>query len=201
MISLDVVYFYGLALFAVLGSIGVVVSRHPTRAALGLFVVVISMAALFLPLQAEFLAAIQLIVYAGAIVVLLLFVVMMLGPDAVPASDRRGLVIRALGGALFVAAGGGALLVAARVLTESHRRLPNPAPEAGYGGIDRFGTVLFTDALVPLELSSALLLVAVVGVVAVARGHVRWPRSPRNAPRPLGARVGSRAAATEGPSL
>jgi NADH-quinone oxidoreductase subunit J len=200
MISFDGVYFYGVALFAILGSIGVIASRHPTRAALGLFVVVVSVAALFLPLRAEFLAAIQLIVYAGAIVVLLLFVVMMLGPDAVGPSDRRGLGVRALGAALFLAGGACALLVAGRALTDAHRPLPSPVPEAGYGGIDSFGTILFTDAVVPLELSAALLLVAVVGVVAVARGHVKWPRSPRSAGRTPRARDGVRMAATEGHS-
>ena len=192
MISLAVAYFYGCALAAIAGSIAVVVSRNPTRAAMGLLLLVISVAGLFLPLHAQFLAAIQLIVYAGAIVVLLLFVIMMLGPDAVAPSDRRGLVVRAVGGTLFVVGGIAALAVAIRVLTEAHRPLPSPVPQPGFGGIDSFGSILFTDAVVPLELSAALLLVAVVGVVAVARGHVRSTRGalrdpPRSPPSTSGA--------------
>jgi NADH-quinone oxidoreductase subunit J len=201
MISLAVVYFYGCALVAIAGAMAVVLSRKPTRAAMGLLLLVVSIAGLFLPLHAQFLAAIQLIVYAGAIVVLLLFVIMMLGPDAVPPSDRRGLVVRALGGSLFVLGGVTAIAVAGRALMEAHRPLPSPVPEAGFGGIDSFGTILFTDAVVPLELSAALLLVAVVGVVAVARGHVRFPRSRRDALRTQEARSRVHGSAAGGPSL
>ena len=108
MISLSAVYFYGCALLAIAGSLGVVVSKNPTRGALGLLLAIISIAGLFLPLHAEFLAAIQLIVYAGAIVVLLLFVIMMLGPDAAPASDRREIVVRVLAALSSFSGGGGA---------------------------------------------------------------------------------------------
>jgi NADH-quinone oxidoreductase subunit J len=190
MISLSAVYFYGCALLAIAGSLGVVVSKNPTRGALGLLLAIISIAGLFLPLHAEFLAAIQLIVYAGAIVVLLLFVIMMLGPDAAPASDRRGIVVRVLSGALFVLGGAAALVTAGRTLTEAHRSLPTPTPQPGFGGIDSFGTTLFADAIVPLELSAALLLVAVVGVMAVARGHVSFPRrAASKVPPTAGARA------------
>ncbi len=103
-----------------------VVLKNPTRGALGSLLAIISIAGLFLPLHAEFLAAIQLIVYAGAIVVLLLFVIMMLGPDAAPASDRRGIVVRVLSGAFFVLGGAAALVTAGRTLTEGRIALCQP---------------------------------------------------------------------------
>src|SRR5215469_16649641 len=101
MATLGLIYFYGCAAAAVLGALAVVVSKNPIRGAMGLLLLILSVAGLFLALHAQFLAAIQLIVYAGAIVVLFLFVIMLLGPSATPASDRRGLVARVFGGGLF----------------------------------------------------------------------------------------------------
>jgi NADH-quinone oxidoreductase subunit J len=164
-------YFYACALAAVSGAIAVVVAKNPIRSAMGLLLLILSVAGLFLSLHAQFLAAIQLIVYAGAIVVLFLFVIMLLGPAARTPSDRRGLFVRSAGGALFVLAGVAALGAVARAWALTHRKLPMPNPDPSLGGIDAFGAVLFSDALIPFELSSALLMVAVVGAIAVARGR------------------------------
>jgi NADH-quinone oxidoreductase subunit J len=169
--TLGIVYFYACAALAVAGALGVIVSKNPIRGAMGLLLLILSVAGLFLALHAQFLAAIQLIVYAGAIVVLFLFVIMLLGPSASTPTDRRGVAARVFGGGLFALAGLAALAGAARVFIEGHRTMPMPTPDAGFGGIDAFGSVLFSDALVPFELSSALLMVAVVGAVAVARGR------------------------------
>jgi NADH-quinone oxidoreductase subunit J len=138
---------------------------------MGLLLLILSVAGLFLALHAQFLAAIQLIVYAGAIVVLFLFVIMLLGPSASTPSDRRGVVVRTFGGALFALAGLGAIAGVVRAASAAHRTMSVPALDTGYGGIDAFGSVLFSDALAPFELSSALLMVAVVGAIAVARGR------------------------------
>jgi NADH-quinone oxidoreductase subunit J len=169
--TLGLVYFYACAAAAVLGALGVVVSKNPIRCAMGLLLLILSVAGLFLALQAQFLAAIQLIVYAGAIVVLFLFVIMLLGPSASTPSDRRGLVPRLFGGGLFALAGIGAIGLVVRAWMASNHPLPIPSVDPSFGGIDAFGSVLFADALVPFELSSALLMVAVVGAVAVARGR------------------------------
>jgi NADH-quinone oxidoreductase subunit J len=171
MATLGLVYFYACAAAAVLGALGVVVSKNPIRGAMGLLLLILSVAGLFLALHAQFLAAIQLIVYAGAIVVLFLFVIMLLGPSAATPNDRRGLTVRAFGGGLFALAGLGAIGIVVKAALAAHRPLPMPTPEAGFGGIDAFGSVLFSDALVPFELSSALLMVAVVGAIAVAKGR------------------------------
>ena len=159
-------YFYACAAMAVIGALATVLMPNPIRGAMGLLLMILSLAGLFLALHAEFLAAIQLIVYAGAIVVLFLFVIMLLGPDATPPHDSRGRFSRTLAGALFALTALGAMAAVV------HVGLPyGPThPEADFGSIDQFGRVRFSYGVVPFELSSALLMVAVLGAVAVARG-------------------------------
>jgi NADH-quinone oxidoreductase subunit J len=169
--SLGLVYFYVCAALAVAGAIAVVVAKNPIRGAMGLLLTILSIAGLFLALHAQFLAAIQLIVYAGAIVVLFLFVIMLLGPSASTPSDRRGLVARTIGGGLFAVAGLGAIWAVVRAAMAAHKTMAMPDPDPSFGGIDAFGKVLFSDGLAPFELSTALLMVAVVGAIAVARGR------------------------------
>jgi len=166
MVWVGQVYFYVCALVAIFGAVSTVVSRNPIRGAMGLLLLIVSIAGLFLALNAQFLAAIQLIVYAGAIVVLFLFVIMLLGPSSMGPRDKRGLTARVFGGTLF---GLSALTAISLLLLHTHGR-PLQDLNADFGSIDQFGRVLFSDGLVPFELSSALLMVAVVGAVAVARG-------------------------------
>ncbi len=160
-------YFALCGLVAVLGAFVTVSNPNPIRGAMGLLLMILSIAGLFLSLHAQFLAAIQLIVYAGAIVVLFLFVIMLLGPDAQTPRDGRGKIARYVGGALFafVFAGGGFLVVRGAKWAQL------PQVDADFGSIDKFGQVLFSHGVVPFELSSALLMIAVVGAVAIARGR------------------------------
>jgi len=169
--TLGTAYFYLCALLAVGGAVSVVAAKNPIRCAMGLLLLILSVAGLFLALRAQFLAAIQLIVYAGAIVVLFLFVIMLLGPAASTPSDRRGLAARVFGGGLFGLGGLASVTLVAQAARAAHRTIPMPAPDASFGGIEAFGSVLFSDALVPFEVSSGLLMVAVVGAIAVARGR------------------------------
>ncbi len=164
-------YFYACAALAVGGSLSVVIAKNPIRSAMGLLLLILSVAGLFIELHAQFLAAVQLIVYAGAIVVLFLFVIMLLGPSASPPHDGRGIVVRVFSGGLFGLAGLGALGAIANAAGASSPRGAMGPPDASFGGIDAIGGALFSDAVVPFELSSALLMVAVVGAVAVARGR------------------------------
>jgi NADH-quinone oxidoreductase subunit J len=164
-------YFYACALLALAGALGVVASKNPIRGAMGLLLLILSVAGLFLALHAQFLAAIQLIVYAGAIVILFLFVIMLLGPSASTPHDQRGIAARVFGGGLFGLAGLAVLWRVVAAAHEAHRVMPMAQPDDSFGGIDAFGTALFADALVPFELSSGLLMVAVVGALAVARGR------------------------------
>jgi len=165
------VYFYACAATAVCGALATVLMPNPIRGAMGLLLMILSLAGLFLAAHAQFLAAIQLIVYAGAIIILFLFVIMLLGPEAATPSDRRGLATRVFGGGLFGLSALGALTLVTMAMKADARPLPFPDPDAGFGGIDAFGSILFADALVPFEISSALLMVAVIGAIAVAKGR------------------------------
>lgn len=173
------IYFYLLSALALTGAIVTVTQRNPIRGAMGLLLTVLCIAGLFLALNAEFLAFIQLIVYAGAIVVLFLFVIMLLGPSAQSDRDHRGQIPRTIGGALFGLIAAGALLLLHRAtLTATLDVAPKD-----FGSIEGMGRLLFTKGLAPFELSSALLMVAIVGAVAVARGRTTADaHHPHNAP-------------------
>jgi NADH-quinone oxidoreductase subunit J len=166
-------YFYVCAAMAIAGGLFTVGAKNPIRGAMGLLLLILSIAGLFMALHAQFLAAVQLIVYAGAIVVLFLFVIMLLGPSATAPHDERGLYTRVFGGGLFAMAAIGLIFLVVRgakaVPFEPYGMLGPTAED--FGGIDAFGRVLFSDGLAPFELSSALLMVAVIGAVAVARGN------------------------------
>ena len=166
--GLGLTYFTICAALAVAGALATVLARNPIRGAMGLMVMIVSVAGLFMALHAQFLAAIQLVVYAGAIVVLFLFVIMLLGPSAQPPRDQRGRVVRAISGAAFGLASIVGWILVARPMW--NRAVLLPPADKDFGSIDAMGRALFSDGVVPFELSSALLLVAIVGAVAVARG-------------------------------
>jgi NADH-quinone oxidoreductase subunit J len=167
------VFFAVCSLVCLVGAVGTVVARNPIRGAIGLLATIIGIAGLFLQLSAQFLAAIQLIVYAGAVVVLFVFVIMLLGPDAAPATSRaRG--ARWTGGALaglFALIAGGIALAG-----YSGPAVPFRDAPADHGSVASVGRLMFTKALVPFELATALLIVAVVGSIAVARARHAAPR-------------------------
>jgi len=168
---LELAYFGVCAFVAIAGAVGTITFPNPIRAAMSLLFTIVAIAGMFLQMHAQFLAAIQLIVYAGAIVVLFIFVIMLIGPAATPSKDARALVPRILGAA---AAGFVALQI---VLVLSKKVLPRiPVAQAGFGSIEAFGEKLFSDYLVPFEVSSFLLMVAIVGAVAVARGKQPDPQ-------------------------
>ena len=166
------VYFYVCALLALAGAVATVAAKNPIRGAMGLLGMILSIAGLFLALHAQFLAAIQLIVYAGAIIVLFLFVIMLLGPAASTPSDQRGRIPRAIGAGLFGAVGIGSIALLYSAAPKEKAPLLTQVT-GDFGSVDAFGRIIFNDALLPFELSSALLMVAIVGAVAVARGRHR----------------------------
>jgi NADH-quinone oxidoreductase subunit J len=166
------VFFVLMSALAIAGAIVTVASRNPIRGAVGLLTTIAGIAGLFVRLSAEFMAAIQLIVYAGAVVVLFVFVIMLLGPDAaaVPSGTPKARASRIFAG-IFMA------LIAAGAGLYYQLSLPRPtrigvaAPE--FGSVELVGRQLFTKAIVPFELATALLIVAVVGAIAVARTRHR----------------------------
>jgi NADH-quinone oxidoreductase subunit J len=151
------------------GAIGVVASRSPVHSALSLVMTLFGVAVLFVAEEAHFLAAVQIIVYAGAIVVLFLFVIMLLGVDqheslreTVPFQRPAAIVLGAIGLAEVLFLAGHHWATGAKSSTTSLH--------AGSGGnIERVARSLFTDFLWPFEVTAVLLVVAVVGSVVLAR--------------------------------
>jgi len=185
------IVFFVFAGLAVAGAIGVVGSRNPVHSALFLVLTLVSVAVFFLQENAALLAAVQIIVYASAIVVLFLFVIMLLGVDREEALDDP---VRLQRPAALVL---GALLVAQVIYLAGHdwatgaktaRGVPLkggvPAGGGSFGtNIQRVARVLFTDFLWPFEITAVLLVIAVVGAVVLAR------RSGQRADTPEGETV------------
>lgn len=171
--ALEIGFFALSALLVLGGGLMTVASKKPVRSAIGLLATIFGVAGCYLLLSAQFLAAIQLIVYAGAVVVLFIFVVMLLGPAATSPRDARSAIPRYTGWLIFLAAGIGALALILGLAGEKEAVLS--AAPADFGTIERVGHEIFTKKIVPFELSGALLLVAVVGALAVARGKHRDP--------------------------
>jgi NADH-quinone oxidoreductase subunit J len=171
-------FFVLCSLVALIGALAVVTARNPIRAAVGLLATILGVAGLFLMLHAQFLAAIQLIVYAGAVVVLFVFVIMLLGPESRAAGRGGGSkVARGLGGAGMAAAAVVALLALAGSVQPAEL---GPARVA-HGSAEAVGGLIFSAGLVPFELTTALLIVAIVGAIAIVRakpsGRLEQPRA------------------------
>lgn len=179
----DLIFFGLCTLLVLLGGLGTVAAKNPIRGAMGLLTAIVGIAGMYLQLAAEFLAAIQIIVYAGAVVVLFLFVIMLLGPQATTAAGTAGTKpSRYFGAGVFLLTALGALTLVWRTRSEIAAL---PKPPANLGTIEGIGKELFTTHLVPFELSGALLLVAVVGAVAVARGKQADPTRDEPPRQPL----------------
>ena len=162
---MPVVGFVIVALIAVLSAVGLIVKKNPIHGALFLVVNLGAVAAMYLMLGAEFLAVAQVIVYAGAIMVLFVFAIMVLipGKEETGPDPRRNLRLVALPvGALL----GAQLLLVWGVV---RRTAPAPSAPAASGNVETIGRLLFTDYLFPFELTSVLLLAAMVGVLLMAR--------------------------------
>jgi NADH-quinone oxidoreductase subunit J len=166
----DVVVFVIAAIAILVGAIGVVVSRHAVHAALNLVLTLFGIAVEFVNQGADFLAAVQVIVYAGAIVILFLFVIMLLGVDQVEniaAEPLRGQRPTALVLGLMVLL---ELAALARVSNWATGTSSVAGPSNGPGeNIQKLGQSIFTRYLFPFEITSVLLVIAVIGAVVLAR--------------------------------
>jgi NADH-quinone oxidoreductase subunit J len=150
----------------VVSALATVMMRNPIRNAVGLFVHVLSLAGLYISLSAHFLTAVQLIVYVGAVVVLFVFVIMLLGPASEARLDDRGRLPRAIGAGPWGSRRGSS---SPRVVIDLRpERVANPP---GFGTIESVGRELFGPAVIPFEMASVLLTAAIVGAFAVARSH------------------------------
>jgi NADH-quinone oxidoreductase subunit J len=153
-----------LAVLVVGSATGLILRRNPIHGALFLVINLASVAALFLTLHAEFLAVVQVIVYAGAIAVLFVFAIMVLipgreetGPD--PLRTQRWMAVPLVGVFLIFVG----LVLRSATLSGPARGSTLP------GGVEAVGRLLFTDYLFPFEVTSVLLLAAIVGVMALTK--------------------------------
>jgi NADH-quinone oxidoreductase subunit J len=155
-------------LLAVAGALNLLFQRHPINSALSLIVVMMSLAVLYWSLGAEFLAAAQIIVYAGAVMVLFVFVVMLL--NAGEEERTRGSKIAYIAGI----PGAGAIFCLLSFVFLSERKALGATQLGGYlssavSNISEISHVLFTSLLLPFEVTSILILVAILGAVVLAR--------------------------------
>ena len=174
---MELIVFVLASAMMLIGAIGVITRRNPVHAALSLVLTLFGVAVHFVALEAYFLAAVQIIVYAGAIVVLFLFVIMLLGVDKAEDLQTEPLVaqrwlagIAGLGllGLLVIAVSRGV-----EMLTTRAEGLATSAEGAsGDANIQQLARSVFGDYVVAFELTSILLVVAVVGTVMLARRRV-----------------------------
>jgi NADH-quinone oxidoreductase subunit J len=162
-------------MFFILGAVAliagglVVFQKHPLRSALWLIVNFFAVAGIYLLAHAEFIAAIQVIVYAGAIMVLFLFVIMLLNIRQPEDAPKIPFIGQKMGGIILAGFTGLILIygVARSALTTGKEAAP------GLGNTESIARSLFTDYLLPFEATSVLLLVAIVGAVVLAKSKLK----------------------------
>jgi NADH-quinone oxidoreductase subunit J len=160
---MEKVVFIIIAFIAIATAINIVLQRNPLYSALSFIITLASLSALYVTLRAQFIAAVQVIVYAGAIMVLFVFVIMLLNaPKQSPQVQKQNWLV-------FLA-----LPFAGLMLAETYYVLQlvpaiRPAQETEFGTTASLGRALFTDYLLPFEVTSVLILMAIVGAMVLAR--------------------------------
>jgi NADH-quinone oxidoreductase subunit J len=164
---LAIAIFFIAAAMAVAGAIGVISFREPIRSVLSLVVVMLALAVLFLLLSAQFIFVVQIIVYAGAVMVLFLFVIALFGPARELARTR--LRFQSWLSVLFVLALLGLIWA---MLQGVRYRQPEQTDLSVFGTVQSIAVGLFTTYLYPFELTSILLLVAAIGAIYLSRKRI-----------------------------
>ena len=164
---METALFYLFAGVSLIAAISVITQKRVFYSALSLIVCLCALAGIYMLLQAQFIAAVQIIVYAGAIMVLFLFVIMLLDPfsNAVLRDKRRYLTyLSVLLGAAVIA------LIFPPLRAYDLARTPRSAPTVGtFGSVKDVGESLFNQYLLPFEVTSILILVAIIGAVVLAK--------------------------------
>ena len=161
-------FFYLFATILILASLAVVLARNPLYNVLSLVVVIFSLSSLFITLEAFFVGVVLLLVYAGAVLVFFLFVVMCLNlnsPTFTTLEQSRFRFLGWIAGLTFLS---GCLLAFKSFVQSQHIESSSIR-----GTIEVIGKILFTDYLLPFELTSFLLLIAVFGIVSLAKGALK----------------------------
>ena len=159
--------FFFFAALAIVGGVGVVTFHQPIRSVLSLVVVMLSLSVMFLLLSAQFVFAVQIIVYAGAVMVLFLFVIALLGPAR--ELGRGRLRFQTSLSILFVLALFGVMYA---LIQGIEYRQPDQADLSFFGSVQSIAVGLFTTYLYPFELTSILLLVAAIGAIYLSRKRI-----------------------------
>lgn len=171
--TVDKGVFVACAVIVLTGALGVVLARNPVHSALFLVMTLFGVAVLFVAQDAQFLAAVQIIVYAGAIVVLFLFVIMLLGVDRTEVIEHESLPFqRPVGIALGLATLVEILVLAQTGWATGAASVAGPASGPGEN-VEKLASSIFTRYLLPFEITSVLLVIAVVGAVVLARKPTR----------------------------
>ena len=163
----EAIFFYTFTGIMLLGALSVISNRQPIYSVLSLLLVMFCLAALFIMLGAYFIAALQVLLYAGAVLVLFLFVIMLLNLAPEELARSRVFTLRVLGACtafLF-------FILFVKILaapTEGMMLTPHTAPN---GSIESIGKLLFEEYLLPFELTSFIILAAVIGAVTLGKQH------------------------------
>jgi NADH-quinone oxidoreductase subunit J len=162
----DQILFYAMAAWITFFAIWTITRHNPVTAVMSLVATFFGLAAMYASLSAHFLAVLQVLVYAGAIMVLFIFVVMILNREEVAPLALRPMRLLGVAAAVYL------LVVFADVVAQgvATDQVPKVLPET-YGTVAEVGNLLFRDFLYPFEAISLLLLVAIVGGVVVSRSH------------------------------
>lgn len=164
--------FYLFSALAIAGGIGVVLNRNPVSSAIAMILSFLGLAALFIQLDAYLVGVLQILVYAGAIMVLFLFIIMLLD---IKSEEGRSHGLFSAVGALAVA--GSLMLIVSKVLKqfEAGRAVLKPLKASGPGESDvhQIGELLFTTYWFPVQVIGMLLLVATIGVVVLSKRELR----------------------------
>ncbi len=162
--------FYLLGTIALAAAVNVVAQRRVFYSALSLIICLCAISGLYMLLQAPFIAAVQVIVYAGAIMVLFLFVIMLLDPFSAALLSEKKPYLGYLGIAMGTAT---LVLLVPFLLSYDRSRVPNVAGmAAGTGTTRRIGETIFKEYLLPFEATSVLILVAIIGAVILAKKKI-----------------------------
>jgi NADH-quinone oxidoreductase subunit J len=166
----EVLFFYLFGALLLVAALMVVFSRQPIYSVLSLLIAMFCLAALFVMLGAYFVAALQILLYAGAVLVLFLLVIMLLNLERETLARMRPFTLRGIG--MLVA------ILFCVQLIQLFARSPITLPAttvARVGTVEQIGKLLFTTYLLPFELTSFLILAAIIGAVTLARSAEKQP--------------------------
>ena len=171
------IVFWSCAILAVIGALGMILSRKPVHSALFVALTMINLAILYVALQAPFLGMVQVIVYTGAVMMLFVFVMMVVGVDA---SDSLIETIKGQRWAAIILVLGFAVLLIGAIVNgmEGAPEASMDAANARYGGnLQGLAKIIFTDYIIAFEVTSALLIIAALGAMMLAHRERHTPKA------------------------